>query len=199
MSDVGRTQPGSPRSCAGPAIAASRVRGNVDLRNGMGEIIRGAVTILFAAAVTLWFSRADAADVPADWIEVAAGPMFTVKAPPGTTFERTRVGDAFSGTFHGSGFDLVVEFGYHRDEMKTPDGATNTSVQKVVIDEKAGSIATASMPDPAHPWYVGLHVPAVENDIFGPLSLVVNGEVVKPENRATVERIYQTVKFGFKN
>ena len=161
--------------------------------------MRRHVTTMLAAAMTLAFSGADAADVPANWIEVAAGAMLTVKAPPGTTFERTRVGDAFSGTFHGAGFDLVVEFGYHRDELKTPDGAKNASVQKVVIDEKPGSIATASMPDPAHPWYVGLHVPAVENDILGPLSLVVNGQVVKAEDRATVERIYQTVKFGFKN
>ena len=161
--------------------------------------MRRHVTIMLAAAMTLALSGAGAADVPANWIEVAAGAMLTVKAPPGTTFERTRIGDAFSGTFHGAGFDLVVEFGYHRDELKTPDGAKNATVQKVVIDEKPGSIATASMPDPAHPWYVGLHVPAVENDILGPLSLVVNGQVVKAEDRATVERIYQTVKFGFKN
>lgn len=161
--------------------------------------MRRLVTMILAAIIALGFSPAGAADVPANWIEVAAGPMFTVKAPPGTTFERTRVGDAFSGTFHGAGFDLVVEFGYHRDELKTPDGAENTSVQKVVIDEKPGSIATASMPDPVHPYYVGLHVPAVENDLLGPLSLVVNGQVVKAEDRATVERIYQTVKFGFKN
>lgn len=161
--------------------------------------MRRLVTMMLAATMTLGIAFASTADVPTNWIEVAAGPMFTVKAPPGTTFERTRVGDAFSGTFHGAGFDLVVEFGYHREELKTPDGAENTSVQKVVIDEKPGSIATASMPDPRHPWYVGLHVPAVENDLLGPLSLVVNGQVVKAEDRATVERIYQTVKFGFKN
>jgi hypothetical protein len=172
---------------------------NVGLHNRKGKAMRRHVTMILAAAMTLGFSGVRAADVPADWIEVAAGPMFTVKAPPGTTFERTRIGDAFSGTFHGSGFDLVVEFGYHRDELRTPEGANNASVQKVVIDEKPGSIATASMPDPAHPFYVGLHVPAVENDIIGPLSLVVNGRVVKPEDRATVERIYETVKFGFKN
>ena len=161
--------------------------------------MRRFATMMLTAAMTLGVSPAGAADVPANWIEVAAGPMFTVKAPPGTTFERTRIGDAFSGTFHGAGFDLVVEFGYHRDELKTPDGAKNASVEKVVIDEKPGSIATASMPDPAHPYYVGLHVPAVENDLLGPLSLVVTGQVVKAEDRATVEGIYQTVKFGFKN
>jgi hypothetical protein len=161
--------------------------------------MRRLVTMMLVAIMTLAFSPAGAADVPADWVEVAARPMFTVKAPPGTTFERTRVGDAFSGTFHGAGFDLAVEFGYHRDELKTPDGAKTISVQKVVIDDKPGSIATGSMPDPAHPFYVGLHVPAVENDFLGPLSLVMNGQVVKDEDRATVERIYQTVKFGFKN
>lgn len=168
-------------------------------QNRRCEAMRRLVIIMSAAAMTLGVSSAGAADVPANWIEVAAGAMFTVKAPPGTTFERTRIGDAFSGTFHGAGFDLVVEFGYHRDELKTPELAKNPSVQKVVIDDKPGSIATASMPDPAHPYYVGLHVPAVENDILGPLSLVVNGQVVKSEDQATVERIYQTVKFGFKN
>ena len=161
--------------------------------------MRRFMIMMLAAAMTLGLSRAYAADVPGDWVEVKAGPMFTVKAPPGTTFERTRIGDAFSGTFHGAGFDLVVEFGYNRDELKTPDGAKDTSVQKVVIDEKPGSIATASISNPAHPYYVGLHVPAVETDLLGPLSLVVNGQVVKAEDRATVEQIYQTVKFGFKN
>lgn len=156
-------------------------------------------TMLSAIALTLGASSASAADVPANWVEVAAGAMFTVKAPPGTTFERTRTGDAFSGTFHGAGFDLVVEFGYHRDDLKTPDGATNVSVQKVVLDEKPGSIATGSMADPAHPFYVGLHVPAVENDILGPLSLVVNGQLTKAEDQKTVQQIYETVKFGYKN
>ena len=161
--------------------------------------MRRLVTTMSAIALTLGVSAASAAEVPANWVEVAAGAMFTVKAPPGTTFERTRIGDAFSGTFHGAGFDLVVEFGYHRDALKTPDGATNVSVQKVVLDEKPGSIASASMPDPAHPYYVGLHVPAVENDILGPLSLVVNGQVAKAEDQTTVARIYETVKFGYKN
>ena len=171
----------------------------VACQNRKCEAMRRLVIIMFAAVMILGVSRTRAAGVPADWIDVAAGAMFTVKAPPGTTFERTRAGDAFSGTFHGAGFDLVVEFGYHRDELKTPEGAKNPSVQKVVIDDKPGSIATASMPDPAHPYYVGLHVPAVENDILGPLSLIVNGQVIKAEDRATVEQIYQTVKFGFKN
>jgi hypothetical protein len=125
--------------------------------------------------------------------------MFTVKAPPGTTFERTRVGDAFSGTFHGAGFDLVVEFGYRRDDIQNPTAAQNPRIEKVVIDDKPGSIITAAMADPAHPLYVGLHVPAVENDIIGNLSLIVNGQVAKAEDQATVERIYETIKFGFKN
>jgi hypothetical protein len=161
--------------------------------------MRRLVTIMSAIALTLGVLPASAADVPANWVEVPAGAMFTVKAPPGTTFERTRIGDAFSGTFHGAGFDLVVEFGYHRDELKTPDGATNVSVQKVVLDEKPGSIAVGSMADPAHPYYVGLHVPAVENDILGPLSLVVNGQLTKAEDQKTVQQIYETVKFGYKN
>lgn len=143
---------------------------------------------------------ARAADaVPADWIEVAAGPMFTVKAPPGTTFERIRTGDAFAGTFHGPGFDLPVEFGYHRDAVKLPDGAKNTTETKLVVDEKPGAITNAATADPAHPYFVGLYVPAVENDLLGPLSLIVGGSVAKPDDAALVERIYQSIKFGYKN
>ena len=161
--------------------------------------MRAIATGLVTVAVTLALSAAKAAEVPANWVEVPAGAMFTVKAPPGTTFERTRIGDAFSGTFHGPGFELIVEFGYHRDELKAPAGAQNPKVEKVVLDEKAGSIMTASMADQAHPFYVGLHVPAVENDILGPLSLIVNGQVAKADDQATVHAIYETVKFGFKN
>ena len=142
-------------------------------------------------------SAADA--IPADWIEVAAGPMFTVKAPPGTTFERIRTGDAFAGTFHGPGFDLPVEFGYHRDAVKLPDGAKNIAEIKLVVDEKPGGITTAATADPAHPLFVGLYVPAVENDLLGPLSLVVTGVVTKKEDQTTVERIYRSIHFGYKN
>ena len=154
-----------------------------------------------AGFVALGFAHgAAAADaVPADWVEVAAGPMFTVQAPPGTTFERIRTGDAFAGTFHRPGFDLPVEFGYHRDAVKLPEGAKNMAETKLVLDEKPGAITRASTADAAHPYFVGLYVPAVENDAFGPLSLVVTGTVAKVEDQTTIERIYRSVKFGYKN
>jgi len=151
-------------------------------------------------ALLVGFGIAQAADVPADWVEVAAGNMFTMKAPPGTTFERVRTGtDAFAGTIHGPGFDLAVEFGYHREELKNPDGGARPAAAKAMIDAKPGSIVTATMSDAAHPRFVGLHVPAVENDVFGPLSLVINGQVAKPEEEATVKRIYESITFGYKN
>lgn len=159
------------------------------------------VALIVAGLMMLGFARsASAADaVPADWVEVAAGPMFTVKAPPGTTFERIRTGDAFAGTFHGPGFDLPVEFGYHRDAVKLPEGAKNVAETKIIVDEKPGAITKAGTADPAHPLFIGLYVPAVENDLLGPLSLVVTGAVTKQEDQNTVERVYRTVKFGYKN
>jgi len=161
-------------------------------------VLAGFMALAFAPAIAAESVPA-AQSIPADWIEVAAGPMFTVKAPPGTTFERIRTGDAFAGTFHGPGFDLPLEFGYHRDAVKLPEGAKNTAETKLIVDEKPGAITTASTADPAHPFFVGLYVPAVENDLLGPLSLVVGGSVAKPEDRALVERIYRTIKFGYKN
>src|ERR1700760_4026604 len=99
---------------------------------------------MLPAAFVLSIATAQAADVPADWVEVQAGPMFTVKAPPGTTFERIRTGDAFAGTFHAPGFDLPVEFGYHRDALKLPDGAKNAAETRLVVDEKPGAITKAA-------------------------------------------------------
>src|SRR6476469_10152403 len=102
--------------------------------------------LMFATVAALALPQAAvAADtVPADWVEVAAGAMFTVKAPPGTTFERSRTGDAFAGAFHGPGFDLPVEFGYHRDVVKLPEGTKNAGDTKLVVDEKPGTIVKAS-------------------------------------------------------
>src|SRR6266576_4881530 len=117
----------------------------------------------------LAFGSVQAAEIPADWVEVAAGTMFTMRAPPGTTFERVRTGDAFAGTVHGPGFELVVEFGYHREELKNPAGGANPAAAKSIFDDRPGSIITATMGDAAHPRFVGLHVPNVENDVFGPL------------------------------
>src|SRR5882672_6289062 len=147
----------------------------------------------------LAFGSVQAAEIPADWVEVAAGPMFTMRAPPGTTFERVRTGDAFAGTIRGPGFELIVEFGYHREELKNPAGGANPAAAKAMIDDKPGSIITATMADGAHPRFVGLHVPNVEKDVFGPLSLVINTQVDKPEEEATVKRIYESIKFGYKN
>ena len=162
--------------------------------------MRAFVVVLAGFMGLVSANHAIAADaVPADWVEVAAGPMFTVRAPAGTTFERIRTGDAFAGAFHGPGFDLPVEFGYHRDVVKLPDGAKNADETKLVVDEKPGTIVKASTADPAHPMFVGLWVPDVEKDLLGPLSLVITGAVAKAEDQTTVERIYRTVKFGYKN
>src|SRR3982074_1945005 len=97
-----------------------------------------ALAVMLAGFVALVFaSQAVAADaIPSDWVDVAAGPMFTVRAPAGTTFERIRTGDAFAGAFHGPGFDLPVEFGYHRDAVKLPDGATKRADTKLAVDEQ---------------------------------------------------------------
>jgi hypothetical protein len=155
---------------------------------------------LAALVAGMMSGSAKAADaIPSDWVEVMAGPMFTVHAPPGTTFERIRTGDAFAGAFHGQGFDLTVEFGYHREELKTPDGVKNAAMQKRVFDDKPGTIVSATSADAARPRFVELHVPNVENDAFGPLSLVITGSVAKAEDEAIVKRIYETVTFGYKN
>jgi hypothetical protein len=161
------------------------------------KLAKLALAAFFASAI---FSPVAAADaIPGDWIEVMAGPMFTVHAPPGTSFERVRTGDAFAGTFHGPGFELTVEFGYHREDLKTPDSVKNAAMQKFVFDDKPGTIITATSADAARPRFVGLHVPNVENDAFGPLSLVITGNVAKAEDETTVKRIYETVTFGYKN
>src|SRR5712691_11385564 len=128
-----------------------------------------ALAVMLAGFMALIFaSDAVAADVvPSDWVEVAAGPMFTVRAPVGTTFERIRTGDAFAGAFHGPGFDLPVEFGYHRDVVKLPEGTKIAGETKLVVDEKPGTIVKASIADPAQPFFVGLYVPGVEKDLLG--------------------------------
>src|SRR6202171_6626931 len=101
--------------------------------------MRALVVMIAGFAALVLATQAVAADaVPSDWVEVAAGPMVTVRAPAGTSFERIRTGDAFAGAFHGPGFDLPVEFGYHRDGVKLPEGAKNAGETELVVDEKRG-------------------------------------------------------------
>src|ERR1700682_1303157 len=125
--------------------------------------MRALVVMIAGFAALVLATQAVAADaVPSDWVEVAAGPMFTVRAPAGTSFERTRTGDAFAGAFHAPGFDLPVGFGYPPDGVKMPEGTKNASETKLVVDEKPGAITKASTADSAHPFFVGLYVPDVE-------------------------------------
>src|SRR5262245_61170663 len=112
-------------------------------------------SLALALSLAALAGKAEAADAtPADWVEVMAGPMFTVHAPPGTTFERVRTGDAFAGTFHGPGFELAVEFGYHREDLKTPDSVKNATMQNVTLDDKPGTIVSATAADAARPRFV---------------------------------------------
>jgi hypothetical protein len=110
-----------------------------------------------------------------------------------------RTGDAFAGTISGPGFDLSVEFGYHRDGLVNPAGAANAAATQAVIDEKPGTLTRADMPDPSHAHFIGLYVPDVETDAFGPLSLVIKTELARAKDEAAVEAIYRSVKFGYKN
>ena len=54
------------------------------------KLARLALAAFLVTGVCAPVAAADA--VPGDWIEVMAGPMFTVHAPPGTSFERVRTG-----------------------------------------------------------------------------------------------------------
>src|SRR5258708_25682908 len=102
--------------------------------------MRTLVVMLAGFAAFVLASQAIAADaVPSDWVEVAAGPMFTLRAPAGTTFERIRTGDAFAGAVHGPRFDLPGEVRYHPDVVKLPEGAENAGETKLAVDEKTGT------------------------------------------------------------
>src|SRR5438105_1106016 len=81
------------QSMAGRHCRESFRRLTLPDENRTGEAMRRLVTMIFAAAATLSLSPAGAAGIPDNWTEVAAGPMFTVKAPRGTPSERTRIGD----------------------------------------------------------------------------------------------------------
>src|SRR6201993_775056 len=100
------------------------------------RIVKPALTALFIGTMSGPALAADA--IPKEWSEGMAGPLFTVRAPAGTSFERVRTGDAFAGTFHGPGFELKVEFGYHREALKLPDGGKNAAENRLVVDEKPG-------------------------------------------------------------
>src|SRR5258708_15184532 len=111
--------------------------------------MRALIIMLAGFMALISANPAVAADaVPADWIEVAAGPMFTVRAPAGTIFERIRTRDAFSGTFHGPGFDLPVEFCYHPDVVKLPEGTKNARDTKMGVDEKTSTVVKTSNGEP---------------------------------------------------
>ena len=138
-------------------------------------------------AALLSFGGAQAADVPTNWVEVAAGNMFTMKAPPGHHVERIRTGtDAFASTIHGrvstSPWSSVTTA-----RLKNPQALQSIGQKLILTTSRARSYP--------RPWrcgaspLVGLHVPSVEND----LRAVEPGHqraVAKPEEEATVKHIY---------
>ena len=169
-------------------------------------IMRSMYAATFAMSLVALLScgplNAAAPAVPPDWITLDAGGVFTLRAPPGTIFYRTRTIDNSAGGFKGPGFELEYEYGMNNDDLSSMAGSRNHSVQKTQIDGHSADVVAAldvSVSNRRSPYFVGLYAPsaAPTYSAFAPFfrALTVWGYIDQEKDVATVKLMYQTIHF----
>jgi hypothetical protein len=136
-------------------------------------------------------------DVPADWVEVPADALFSMKAPPGTVFKPGQGTDSNVGAFEVPGFQLAFDYGVYSNSLNQDSGDQDYQARETEIDGKAARIVTAYAPHRAsgRPYFIGVHFPRVGETSLGSIKLTVSGSLVKKEDYSIVEMIFSTIRF----
>ena len=172
----------------------------------MAQIKMLTVNLLRALLVpaTLCFGcgvmASNALDVPADWVEVSAGTLFSVKAPPGTVFKPGQGKDSVIGAFEGPGFLLSFDYGVYSDPLDRDSRDQGYQARDTRVNGKAAKIVTAyaRLRSPVRPYFIGIHFPDVEKSSLGSIKLTVSGSLEKKEDYSIVEKILATIRFQSK-
>jgi hypothetical protein len=146
------------------------------------------------------------------WSRIDSKDGFSFAAPRGTRLNHLQGKDSAVGEIVGEGFYLRYDFGFfsnslegvmseneYSEERTTVDGHVAV-VRRAIFrsDIRVADYATAT--DKSQRYFIGLYMPHVEyRPTYGVegtwKSLSIDGAAASPEDRATVERLFKSIRF----
>jgi hypothetical protein len=101
---------------------------------------RFAIAVLIVGTVACVARAAPESRLERPWTELTADGLFTLRAPPGTSYRREQGIDSVGGEFDGPGFTMTYDFGIYSGELDDAILDARYQVDKVVIDGKTATI-----------------------------------------------------------
>lgn len=142
-------------------------------------------------------SAASSSSVPPDWVKVRADTVFSIMAPPGTTFHPGKGKDASAGSFEVPGFNLSYDYSYYSNPLLNDAGDRNYEKRDIVIDGRKAKVVTSYSPrlSAGRPYFIGVHFSEVAKSAAGTVKLTVHTSVAQEVDYAVVEKIFESVRF----
>lgn len=142
-------------------------------------------------------TKATSSEIPSDWIEVSAGDVFSLMAPPGTEFHPLQGIDSFVGTFKTPDFELSFDYGLYSNRLDDLSTGTDPEVHTILIDDKNARIVTmqTTVYSKDHSHFIGVYIPDLKQTMLGSLSLSITCSLENDDLYPIVEQIYKTIRF----
>ncbi|MDE1985858.1 MAG: hypothetical protein KGJ28_04905 [Alphaproteobacteria bacterium] len=140
-----------------------------------------------------------AIEVPPGWTQIDTKQGFSFYAPPGTQFHQLPGTDSFLGEITGQTFVLQYDFGFYSNDLSDAENNPDYSEKTMSVDGRNGVVRQATLQEAeGWPYFIGLYVQQAVFHAAYPgrwAALEMHGTVASPEGRATVEQIFQTIRF----
>ena len=136
--------------------------------------------------------------LPNNWVNIAVGTLFTLRAPPGTRFRSKHGKDSFTGSLEGPGFALNLDYGLGPKSLPPVAMTSDVSVEDIMIDNKPARITFRPPqrgPDQHGRYSVRLELIQLETPGGQPLMLSLSGHADGPEQQMVVRKIFTTIRF----
>ena len=135
--------------------------------------------------------------VPPDWTESTAGDAFSLRAPPGTSYKPGQVIDSLVGVFTSPEFELASDYGLYSNSLTQWQDNAQYVERAVEVDGKPAKLVTAYAPEVTaeRPYLIALYVADVKRSSLGGVKLSLIASVASPDQFATIEQIFGSIRF----
>ncbi|MBU6299078.1 MAG: hypothetical protein KGJ79_07730 [Alphaproteobacteria bacterium] len=140
-----------------------------------------------------------AIEVPPGWQQIDTKQGFSFYVPPGTQFHQLPGTDSFLGEITGPTFVLQYDFGFYSNDLSDAENNPDYSEKTMSVDGRNGLVRQATLREAeGWPYFIGLYIQQAVFHAAYPgrwAALEIHGTVASPQDRATVEQIFQTIRF----
>ena len=124
--------------------------------------------------------------------------LLTLRAPPGTVFQRQSGTDSFVGNLRGPGFVLHLDYGLFSPRPPDQAGLINQTVQELNLDDKPAKIVSGGVVASSPPkYFIGLYMADLRSPTASnPSSLAIYAELPTTDQDPLIRAIFTTIRFA---